>query len=273
MANEMIEKVLSNKILKDAIQDLCEPGVMNLIDPNWELILQNSLVYQKHENENVFGKGYNSAGAKIPITKYYIMDTDNNFDILVVGEFRITKDDSIQKHKCKPLDKIEYIMCKEKCPPSTFFMESCNGICPECRKFKNIENNKWCMMETKCFTRTGLYSASKEYFKNIFNNSEALAIARIRINMKYQFMNNVKIGGKIKSIIFIKDNLLRNTNDMSQVLTLDKSHCVPAQLPDNSILAVPKEYPDSAVPKEYPDNSILAVPKEYEVQSSSLTEI
>ncbi|GFQ95474.1 uncharacterized protein TNCT_171681 [Trichonephila clavata] len=146
---EIINKVLSNRILSDAIQNLCEPGVMNLIDTNWREILQNSTLYKKHENENLFGDGYNSVGTKIAITKQYIQDAENCFDVLVVGYFKNTKENTIKQSQCKPLEEIGKVLCKKSCLPSNIFMESCHGMCPSCRKFDALRDNKWCLKDTK----------------------------------------------------------------------------------------------------------------------------
>ncbi|GFQ81311.1 uncharacterized protein TNCT_171301 [Trichonephila clavata] len=224
---------------------------MNLIDTNWREILQNSTLYKKHENENLFGDGYNSVGTKIAITKQYIQDAENCFDVLVVGYFKNTKENTIKQSQCKPLEEIGKVLCKKSCLPSNFFMESCHGMCPSCRKFDALRDNKWCLKDTKVFTPEGIKSASKDYIQAIFK-TPSLAIVRVCINMKYNFSSFIKIGGRIKSIIFIKENLLRDSDDMSEVLTLEKSHCVPTRLPENGILAIPEKL-------------------EYEVQSSSLT--
>ncbi|GFU40156.1 uncharacterized protein NPIL_271111 [Nephila pilipes] len=241
MDNYIINKVLSNEILKEAIQNLCEPGVINLIDENWINILKNSPVYQKHETKDVFSRPYLSTEAnKAPVTKQYILDLEDNFDVLVVGYFKPGKKDSIKQSSCKPLDEIGTVLCKHPCLPSNFFVNTCNGICPSCRRFDELRNNSWCIKDTKVYTPEGIKNASKAYIQSIFKTPN-LAIARLVINMKYYFNNYYKIGGRVKSITFIQESLLQEESEnMEDVLTIEQTHFVPAKLPENSIMAIPE---------------------------------
>ncbi|GFT17249.1 uncharacterized protein NPIL_619791 [Nephila pilipes] len=267
MDNHIIHKVLSNKILKDAIENLCEPGVLNLIDEKWMDILKNSPVWQKHETVNAFGRVYvtTDAETKIPISKQYVLNSEDNFDVLVVGYFKtIATNNAVKQSYCKPLDEIGNLLCKNKCLPSNFFINSCNGICPSCRKFDTLRNNKWCLKDTKVYTPEGIKNASKSYIQTIFKTSD-LAIARLVINMKYTFNNYYKIGGRVKSIVFIQESLLReDSEEMREVLTTENAHFVPTQLPEVDVLT------------QRAENSVLAIPQEmkeettFQVQSTSM---
>lgn len=229
-----IDKVLNNAHLKTAIGRLVEPGVINLITPNWRDVLYNNRVYLNHREGKVTYSNPNMQAANQHIKKYGIIERENKFQVLVVGLFRVAKDEHsghllIQEH-CSPLTEIGKVMCPDKnirfCSNCKFYMVSCNGICPSCRHPDNNDHipkdNIWCASETKAFTFKGMERATRSYCGAVFREP-TIVILRMEINMKYYFSNCSKIGGSIKSMIFVQENLLREKEEITGFLSLSSN--------------------------------------------------
>lgn len=233
--NIYINKVLNNAHLKTAISRLIEPGVINLITPNWRDVLYNNRVYLNHKEGRVsFSNPNMQTATNQHIKKYGIIDRENKFQVLVVGLFRVFKNEQgghllVQDH-CSPLSEIGKVMCPDEkitfCSNCKYYMMSCNGICPSCRhpdsKDCIPQDNIWCASETKVFTLKGLERATREYCAAVFRNS-TIVIMRMEINMKYYFSHCSKIGGLIKSMIFVQENLLREKEEITGFLSLSNN--------------------------------------------------
>lgn len=241
-----ITQVLNNENLKTSVTRLTTPGVINLITPNWRDVLYNNAVFQRHRDLKVEYVTANTGQSHLKRQNIY--NIDDKFQILVVGLFKVIK--SQNRHQiamvdCKPLLEIAKVMCidtdKILHNHLKFFMKSCNGICPSCRMetTKIPEDNIWCASETKVFTPEGLNKSSREYCAAVFN-SQSLAIVRLEIDVKFSFSNFVKIGGNIKSIIFIQENLLLDDEEIVGFLNLS-TNFVP-QVQDADVYAIPNGF-------------------------------
>lgn len=226
--NLYIDKVLSNERLKAAIDRQAEPGVINLIQSNWRDILYNNPVFQKHKDLKV--KYYSPVGGhqQQHLKKHFISEREDKFQILVVGMFKVVKtendDHVIFLDDCKPIIEIGNVMCHDAkdgmLKNCQFYMPACNGLCPQCRSHTIPTDNKWCASETKVLTLDGLQIADRFYCASVFRGS-SIAIVRLEIAMKYYFGSNAKIGGNIKSIIFVQDSLLKKPEEITGFLNVN----------------------------------------------------
>lgn len=232
----IINKVLSNSILKKKVDNLNEPGIINLIDPEWSSILNNNPIYQMYKNDAVEYVTKNDTSKHY--TLHYIKNRENYFQILVAGYFSVVPvspkctSGAIQVRSCKAITEIGNVMSGEHqfCEYCKFFVDNCKGICPSCRAADIPLDNIWCIQNTQVFTKKGIAFAHRKYLEAIFRSS-SLAIALIQINTKFNFSNFCKLGGNIKSIIFIQESLLRPDENIQEILTLD-SNFVPQRKPD-----------------------------------------
>ncbi|GIY41337.1 uncharacterized protein CDAR_66721 [Caerostris darwini] len=157
------------------------------------------------------------------------------------------------------LEKIGKGMCDRECLPNCkFFVQSCGGVCPVCRKYCRNQNNSkwWCIQNIKVYSTDELKNADYTFVEKMFQNSN-VAIVRLSITNTYNFGNLAKIGGIIKYIIFVPESLLRPEEKVSnEILTLASTHFVPQNLPENNIIL-----PENNIDK---DNDIMALPYGYE---------
>lgn len=280
--NEILIKKISNntELFKSINREQEEPGVINLITPSWKSVLENNSVYLRHKDNKVpYANQINKSTESSHINKYIIIGREDRFQLLVVGYFRVelskSKDPyhTLTVDNCKPLDFIGNLMCQEQ-PKATyatnskFFMLTCNGDCPKCRKYKiqNVripKDNQWCLTATKVFTSKGIELGTREYCAAVFNRP-TIAIVRLEVNMKYFYNNgnSSKIGGIVKSVLFVQESLLQNDEDIKGILTLN----------DNDL-------PDSFLNEEE-EEDLIAIPiganikreaeEEYEIESKKI---
>ncbi|GBM91818.1 hypothetical protein AVEN_15697-1 [Araneus ventricosus] len=287
----IIRKVLNNPILKAAVDNYCEPGVINLIGPEWKTKLENNFIYQKHKEGSVkYSTNLsNQNNAKSYLSKRNIINKEDCFEILVTGYFKVltnspplnspptnsTPDSVIVSTYCKPIKEIGNVMCKQEFLQNCkFYMQSCGGICPSSREVDLPPDNMWSIKDTKVYTPKGIVNATRSYVQTVFQNPN-IGIARISITMKYYFGNNSKIGGTVRSMIFIQENLLRSEETIKEILTLDTAHFVPNCLPEckesipkKEIIEEEKNYCILAAPQRFAKKQKIA--EDFEIKESSL---
>lgn len=262
----LIQKISSNEeLFKSIVREQSEPGVINLISPSWKNILDNNCVFLRHKEDKVKYSDPIKSPESSHLMKYSIIGQEDKLQLLLVGYFRVELSKSKEPYhtltvdNCKPLDYVGKVMCQKQpnatyASNSKFFVTTCNGDCPNCRKYKlkyaNVpKDNKWCLTSTKVFTSKGIELGTKEYCAAVFHRP-TIAIVRLEINMKYFYNNgnSSKIGGVVKSVLFVQESLLRDDEDIKGILTLnDDASYVPESFlsneqaaEDENLFAIPK---------------------------------
>lgn len=225
----LIDKILNNDILKQKVELWSEEGVINLVHPEWKSVLNNQPLFQKYQNKQV--EFTTKQEPNKHYIKHYIKQKDDQLQVLVAGYFRVISNTSsmgdngsVTVVSCPSLDEIGKVLCNKQYIPNTkLYINSCGGICPACRPNNIQQNNLWCIKNTQVFTKEGIHLATRSYIETVYKAS-SMAIANIEINMTYDFSNMSKIGGRIKSICFIQECLLRPEEEHieSEILSLNE---------------------------------------------------
>lgn len=251
-----INKVLDDKILSGAVNKIVEPGVLNLITPDWKAVLQNDVIFQNHKDKKV---EFSNPIKVQHITKSSIIKSENNFDIAFVADVKVdSTNGSIVIQFSPPIVEIGKVMCeKEFMQNCRFFLPICKGLCPACRSIKGLKpGNDWCTQATFTYTPDGISIGTQRYLTTMFR-SPTLAILRVNINMRYNFGANSKIGGKINTIIFIQENLMKPKFGTEIVDVEDKINP-----PTEAVFGIPYGMTMDTEPEE-----------EYDVEATSMTNI
>lgn len=247
-----IDTVLNDDTLKTASDELCEPGCCNLITHDWQEKLHNNPIFVRHRDSDI--KYYtpqpsipNAAGKHL--RNMYIADRENKFQLLVVGTFRVVDNKKgghcIQLDYSKPIEEVANVMIKDenivRYNNCKFYMVSCSGLCRVCYEKDDSEDKSWCIGETKILTPNGFQLVPRSYCASLFKYA-VIAIVRLEIDMKYYFGTGAKVGGKVKSIIFVPHGMLRKKENITDVLSLSK---YPKEIPN----VEPQEDVPLAIPR------------------------
>lgn len=232
--DSLIDRVLEHPKLTQWINNKTsnDMSIINLIDKDWQDILKNNPLFQKYINLNVAIKSYQNQNNNKNITSYHIGGYTNFINVIVVGTFKLIEKDNKLKLSildCMPLHFIGDILSlkidKEILHNAKFFFTECNGLCRVCRDFKRPFNSPWCIQNNMVYSNDLNYSTG-EYCLSLFKG-EVKAIARIQINGMYTFGSNfTKLGGTVKSMVFIEDIFNDSNNDnnnLQGILQVDEN--------------------------------------------------
>lgn len=281
----LIKKVSEHPVLTKWIEKRTrnDPRIINTISTDWKSILNNNPIFQEYINGTVDYLKYESKANKA-INNFRVRDYSKNINILVLGSFRVSKEseDSNGKSKLKlvesvPLQFVGDVMAlnfkKSILHNPSFYFNGCKGLCLKCRNYKVPDDNVWCIQEAIVYRGGQLQYALREYCDSSFDNPSK-AILHLEIHMGCTFGEKCKIGGTVKTVIFI-DEIFNDANDsIAGILKKDMSteDLKPKMVETQDLkhkteethdLKRKNEENEVTVKKQYirPDNSILSIPK------------
>lgn len=220
--NDLVTKILNTPVLKKAMETMIScSDVLNLVSPNWEKNILNSTIYKTH-NEKVVG--YSKSKSQENKFQCYSMNKmEYHYHVLVTGcwKFNIIKKDNtnvetIVCNSSQPLSLIGKSMAEHDrqafVDNSRFFIQSCDAsLCSTCEKAKeySIENNTWCIKNTKVFNGERIRYMLRKHMLNAFGYSRFYGILRLRIHSRTTYGDNkYKIGGLCSDMILFNESAL-----------------------------------------------------------------
>lgn len=236
--NCLVERVTKHPVLENWIKQKIEsnPKIINLISNDWLSVLENNLTFQEYMNGKVQYYKYDST-TNTKIVNYKIQSYTNNFNVIAVGTFKVTKDNNkdtvrLKLVECIPVQCIAEIMClqleKEVFSNAKFFIKTCNGFCIKCRKNNVASDNIWCIQRSMVYENDKIQYAERKYCTSLYPN-EFKAIIHLELNCAYTFKTGCKIGGTVESIVFIESIFDFNDNNSVQGILKTDENFVPRE--------------------------------------------
>lgn len=196
-------------------------GALNLVTEDWRTKLHQSEVYQQHITHKV-KYGDEKVVAKGKAKNKYILNNSSQYNILVAGEWTLSKNESEEKdaisfvcRECDPLAEIGKSM--QESTDSIFhtgariFIESCDPyFCFPCSsKFREFSipfaKKQWCVTTTQVFDGSELRNEFCTLLQKSLSEMPSFhAILRIRVKSKTQWANYYKIMGSTKEMIIFQ---------------------------------------------------------------------
>lgn len=218
----LIHKVSEHLVLTEWIQKKIKdnPRIINLTSKDWKEKLKNNPIFQEYMNGTVMYLKHENKTKK-QISNLRIIDYAKYINVLAVGSFKILKlDETIRSSRLKhieslPIQLIGEIMSlnfkKNILHNCAFFFSGCKGLCLTCRDHSAPKDNVWCIQDAIVYREGSLKYASRQYCECLFDKPSK-AIVHLEINIAFLFGDYCKIGGHVKSIIFI-DDIFNDVND------------------------------------------------------------
>lgn len=230
--SSLVEKVLQQELLNNYINNKIknDPRLINLVTKDWISVFKNNPTLQHYINGNEKFHKYDSPRNKA-ITIHKVLEYSKNINVIVIGTFKLVADNEnsikLKLIDCGPLQCVAEIMClsldKTVLHNALFYINGCKGCCRICREYKETEDNGWCLQCCMVFNNDKLQFATRKFCENLYTN-ETKVLLHLEINTAYTFSNNCKIGGNVKSMVFIEDIFNDGeTNNVCGVLKMDEN--------------------------------------------------
>lgn len=270
----LIRKVSAHPALTEWIQKRAgnDPRCINSISDDWKSVLMNNPIFQSYVNEDISYFKYESKQKKA-ICNYKIRDYSKTINVLAIGIFKISKEDSELNKPCKlklvesvPIqiigDVVSLHLKKSILHNPAFFFKRCKGLCLECRRYHVPDDNFLCIQDAIVYRGDQLQYAFREYCECLFD-TPSKAIVHLEINGAYTFGENCKIGGIVKTVIFI-DDIFKDNERVVGVLKKDISEedlkWGIEEIPESTTKRKNEENEEAVRKKHTDDNSVLSIP-------------
>lgn len=230
----LIRKVSEHPALTEWIKKRTgnDPRIINSISDDWKSILMNNPTFQDFVSDNIHYFKYESKTKKA-ICNYKIRDYSKIINILAIGTFKMSKENSDTNRPCMlklvesvPVQLIGDIMSlhlkKSILHNPAFFFKGCKGLCLQCRNYRVPDDNLLCIQDAVVYRGDKLQYALREYCECLFD-TPSKAIVHLEINGAYTFAENCKIAGNVKTVIFIDDIFKDSDGCIVGVLKKDMS--------------------------------------------------
>lgn len=220
----LIGKVSEHSVLTEWIKKRTknDPRIMNTIASDWKTMLLNHPIFQEYVNGTVDYLKYESKANKA-INNFRVRDYSKNINILVLGSFRVSNENGSDLNKQSKLKLVESVPLqfigdvmalnfkKSILHNPAFYFNGCKGLCLKCRNYNVPDDNVWCIQEAIVYRGGHLQYALREYCASLFD-TPSKAILHLEIHMGCTFGDKCKIGGTVKTVIFI-DEIFNEAND------------------------------------------------------------
>lgn len=231
--NQCIQRIHNNPILSTHIRAMeLSTDFLNLAVPDWECVLTNSDVYDKHAKRHV--RYANGRQGEKKFCNQNVLDMDDYYNVIVAGywHFAPLADHSetmtIVCRQCKPLSLIGESMSENDMytfrSNSRFFIESCDqSICAACQSCKSLleySTDNWCVQSTRIFDGQNVKNMLKCQILKAFSNKRVFnGILRLCVKSRCKYGDNCyKIGGVCKEMLLFPDSAL---NSSTEAIRLD----------------------------------------------------
>lgn len=264
----LIRKVSEHPALTEWIQKRAgnDPRIINSISDDWKTVLMNNPTFQDYVNEDISYFKYESKHKKA-ICNYKIRDYSKIINVLAIGIFKISKEDSELNKPCMlklvesvPIqiigDVVSLHLKKSILHNPAFFFKRCKGLCLECRNYRVPDDNSLCIQDAIVYRGDQLQYAFREYCECLFD-TPSKAIVHLEINGAYTFGENCKIGGNVKTVIFI-DDIFKDNECIAGVLKKNISE--ERGIEERTTKRKNEENEETMRKKHTTDNSVLSIP-------------
>lgn len=219
----LVDKISKNNNLSDTIQEMeTRTKALNLVTKSWEQDLENSLVYQTHQQKRAkYNKGKNCGEENKAFVKT-IVSRDHVFHVIVAGEWMLARPDkkmedfSFVTKNCEPLRKIGLVMAENDdqrlYTNARFFINPCDPrLCHFCSTYININKisvpyKNWCILRLRIFNGKSISNIIKSQLQASLSTLPSfMGIFRLEVLSRTTFgENSYKICGNIEEMIIFQ---------------------------------------------------------------------